>query len=169
MFLSTFLSFVLAGKLKGRKYVMLIFAVIVLVSFFSAFGWITIHEYEEFPLRTIKYYRLHPVPLSFPFYASTSLQLPIRLINYPPTLSLFNLTKIIYKIDFLTFEIISINTYYSSFTLEIASLCYSFFLVVNTIGAFIGHWIGKSTILARAEKRGGWLFAFSCARVWVKI
>ena len=153
MLLSIFLSFVLARKFKGRKYAILMVAIIVLVSFFSAFGWITIHQYKEFPLKTTEYYRLHPVPLSFPFYASTSLRLPITLLNYPPILRLFDLTKIIYQINFLTFEIISINTYYSSFTLGIASLCYSFFLVVNTIGAFVGHWIGKSTILERLFKK----------------
>jgi len=153
MLLSILLSFVLARKFEGRKYAMLIFTVIVLVSFSSAFGWITIHQYEEFPLRTIEYYRLHPVPLSFPFYASTSLHLPITLLNYSPILGLFNLTKIIYQIDFLTFEIISINTYYSSFTLKIAPLCYSFFLVVNVIGAIVGYWIGKSEILERFFKK----------------
>jgi hypothetical protein len=153
MLLSILLSFVLARKFEGRKYAMLIFTVIVLVSFSSAFGWITIHQYEEFPLRTIEYYRLHPVPLSFPFYASTSLHLPITLLNYSPILGLFNLTKIIYQIDFLTFEIISINIYYSSFTLKIAPLCYSFFLVVNVIGAIVGYWIGKSEILERFFKK----------------
>jgi len=153
MLLSIFLSFVLTIKFEGRKYAILIFTIIVLVSFFSAFGWITIHQYEEFPLRTIEYYRLHPVPLSLPFYASTSLDLPIKFLNYPPIPRLFNLTKIIYQIDFLTFEIISINTYYSSFTLEIASLCYSFFLLVNIVGAIVGYWIGKSEILERFFKK----------------
>jgi len=153
MFLSTFLSFVLARKFKGRKYAIFVFVTIVVVSFFSAFGWITIRQYEEFPLRTTEYYRLHPVPLSFPFYASTSLHLPITLLNYPPVLRLFDLTKIIYRINFLTLEIISINTLYSSFTFGIAPSCYSFFLVVNIIGAVVGYWIGKSTILERFFKK----------------
>ena len=152
MLLSIFLSFVLARNFKGRKYAIFVFVVIVLVSFFSAFGWITIHQYEEFPLRTTAYYRLHPVPLSFPFYASTSLHLPITLLNYHPIRSLFDLTKIIYRINFLTLEIISINTLYSSFTFGIAPSCYSFFLVVNIIGAFVGHWISKSKILERLFK-----------------
>jgi hypothetical protein len=56
-------------------------------------------------------------------------------------------SEIIYQIDFLAFEIARVTTYCSSFTLVDVFSYYSFFLVVNIVGAFVGYWIGKSTIL----------------------
>ena len=148
MFLSIFLSFVLARKFRGRKYAILIFALIVLVSFFSAFGWITIHQRTDWTHKTIQWYKFHPVPLSFPFYASVFYDLTV--IPLP-----IDLSRITYQIDFLTFEITRVTTYYSSFTLGDAFIYYFLFLLVNIVGAFVGYWISKSTILERIFKKKG--------------
>lgn len=138
MLLSIFLSFVLVRKLGDKKCATLMVAFIVVASFFSAFGWITTHQRTDFTHKTVQWYRFHPVPLSFPVYASvlydlTAWPLPI------------DLSRITYQIDFLTFEITRLTTYYSSFTLWDASVYYSLFLSLNIVGAFIGYWINRST------------------------
>ena len=148
MLLSIFISFLLARRFRGRAYVTLIIVITFLVSFLSAFGWIRIHQHMDFTFKTVKYYRLHPVPLSFLFYASAFVELPAWPLP-------FDLSRVIYQIDFLTFEIISVAIDYSSFTLGRASIYYSFFLLGNIAGAIIGYWISKSTFIERyfAERK----------------
>ena len=146
MLLSTFLSFVLARKFQGRKYAIFVFVVIVLVSFFSAFGWITIHQRTDYTHKTVQWYKFHPVPLSFPVYASVFYHLTVGPLPIDES-------EIIYQIGFLAFEIARVTTYYFSFTLVNVFNYYSFFLVVNIVGAFVGYWIGKSTILERFFKK----------------
>jgi len=138
MLLSIFLSFVFVRKLKGKKCATLIVAFVVVASFFSAFGWITIHQRTDFTNKTVQWYRFHPVPLSFPVYASVFYGLTV--VPLP-----IDLSTVTYQIDFLTFEITRLTTYYSSFTLRDASVYYSLFLSLNIVGAFIGYWINKST------------------------
>ncbi len=138
MLLSIFLSFVLARKLGDKKCATLIVAFAVVASFFSAFGWITTHQRTDFTNKTVQWYRFHPVPLSFPVYASVLYDLTARPLP-------IDLSRITYQIDFLTFEITRLTTYYSSFTLWDASVYYSLFLSLNIVGAFIGYWINRST------------------------
>ena len=139
------LSFLLARRFSGKIYTTLIIVATILVSFFSAFGWITIHQHTDFTFKTVEYYRLHPVPLSFPFYASAFVELPAWPLP-------FDLSRVIYQIDFLTFEIISVTIDYSSFTLGTASIYFSFFLLVNIVGAIMGYWISKTTFVKRFFK-----------------
>ncbi len=143
MFLSMLVSFVLARKFRGRKYAILILAVIVLVSFFSAFGWIARRQRTDWTFKTAQYYTFHPVPLSFPFYASIFYSWTV--LPGPIDESMFT-----YQINFLTFEITRATTYYPSpFTLWSAFVYYSLFLSVNIVGTFVGYWIGKLAILER--------------------
>ena len=137
MLLSIALSFLLARRFSGKTYVTLIIVTTVLVSFLSAFGWMTIHQHTDFTFKTVEYYRFHPVPLSFPFYASAFVELPAWPLP-------FDLNRVIYRIDFLKLEIVSVAIDYSSFTLGRASIYYSFFLLVNIVGAIIGYWISKT-------------------------
>jgi len=133
MLLSTFISFLLARRFSKKTCLVLIIVTSVLISFLSAFGWITIHQRLNPPYEpTIYYYELHPIPLSFPFYASAFLDLP----NIPFS---FDLCRINYKIDFLTAEIISDRIYYYAFTFGNAFSYYSFFLLVNIVGAAVGY------------------------------
>jgi hypothetical protein len=151
MLLSIFLSFVLARKFKGRKYAIFVFVVIVLVSFFSAFGWITIHQYKAFPFKSTEYSRLHPVPLSYPFYASVFYDLGV-LLRSP-----IDAIRIIYQIDFLAFEMTRATTPYSSFTLGRAPVYYSLFLLINILGALVGYWMRQSRIVAYTNRAIAWV------------
>ena len=122
MLLSMFSSFLLVRKFGSRIYVRLVTILIILVSLFSMglpvfnSGW----EYE------LKY----PLPLSLPFYAS------IEWRGGFPELSL-------YLLYFLTFEI-NRSVTPSYFFHGMLFLHYSFFLLVNVVGAVVGYWIGKS-------------------------
>jgi len=138
MFLSMSLAFFLARKFQGKKYAISIVTLIVFGSFFSTFGWITIHQRTDYTQRTVQWYKFHPIPLSFPFYALVFYDLTV--IPLP-----IDLSKITYQINFLTFEITQFTTYYSSFTLRDASIYYSLFLSVNIVGALVGYWINIST------------------------
>lgn len=145
MLLSILLSFLLARRFSEKTYVTLITVTAVLVSFFSAFGWITTHQHTDFTFKTVEYYKLHPVPLSFPFYASAFIELPVWPLP-------FDLSRVTYQIDFLTVEIISVTMDYSSFTVGRASVYYSFFLLVNIAGAIMGYWISKTAFMKRFFK-----------------
>jgi len=140
MLLSMFISFLLARRFRRRTYVTLIIVIIVLVSFFSAFGWIARRQRMDWTFKTVHYYTFHPIPISFPFYASIFYSWTV--LPGPIDGSMFT-----YQISFLTFEITRATTYYPSpFTLASASVYCSFFLLINIIGTFVGYWIGKLTI-----------------------
>jgi hypothetical protein len=142
MLLSMFISFVLARRFSGRNYVTLIIVTIALLSFFSAFGWITLHQRTDFTHRTSQWYKLSPVPLSLPFYASVLYDMAVRPLP-------IDSSRITYRIGLLTVEILSVTESYSSFTLGQASVYFSFFFLVNLIGAILGYWINKSTFIDR--------------------
>ncbi len=147
MFLSLFLSVILARRFSGRKYVILTIVVMVLVSFFSAVGWITIDQRRSFyPFRIFEFDRPHPLPLSYPFYASVFYE-DVIIARAPPS----DAWGPIYRIDFLAFEIAR-----GVFTLGIAPIFYSFFLLVNIVGGFVGYWMRHPRIVAYINRAIAW-------------
>jgi len=135
MFLSLFLSFVLARKLGSKTYGVLMIVVIVLVSFFSTVG---IGGWLRYPWGCY-ILPVSPVPLSFPFHTY------IRVIEpRMPGSSHY------YHLDFLTVPIIGSEV---PVKCSLFLLIYSFFILVNIIGAILGYWIGKSAILKMKESK----------------
>ena len=147
MLLSMFISFLLARRFRRRTYVALIVVIIVLVSFFSAFGLIRKHQYKELGKST-DWYTFHPVPLSFPFYASVFYSWNVYPIGVDGS-------RFTYQIVFMAFELTRATTYYPSpLTLRSASVYYSLFLLVNIVGTIFGYWISKSTFIDKLLKKG---------------
>ena len=112
--------------------------IVSLVSFFSAFGLpqvIRIHD-THFVKPVL------PVPLSFPFYAYVfnwhSPPLPVDQMSW---------ISEVYSLDVLGIRIYALDL--SIMHPEDALLFFSFFLLVNIVGAIIGYWISKSAILER--------------------
>jgi hypothetical protein len=135
MLLSMFISFLLARKFTSKKYVLLTTVFLALISLFSM-GLPSRFDYSQYS----DVYKLeHPLPVSFPFHAS---------IRYPPMHARPPAT-IIYFVRFVTVEI-AIRP--APFTLGELYFYYSFFLLANIVGAIIGYWISKSTILERLLK-----------------
>ncbi len=142
MLLSILLSFLLARKFTGKIYVLLTTVFLALISLFSM-GLPSHFPYRYSPTvwvydpKSLLYELKSPLPLSFPFYASVQKGIFIGpVINY-------------YLLHFLTFEFV--RDYLPS-TLGVLYLYYSFFLLANIVGAIIGYWISKSTILERLFK-----------------
>ena len=149
MLLSMFISFLLARKIKGKLYVLLITVVLILVSLFSIgfpriwdyLGWRYSPEYIFWQLN------LPALALSFPFHVYFSQVLhfvsPLPPLPNPPRydLSLF----------FLVFKL---ESFYGIFlTIGYIILLVSFFLLVNLVGAILGYWISKTTFIDRQLKK----------------
>ena len=135
MLLSMSLSFLLERKFGTRIYVQLMAILIIVVSLFST-GLPVFYDGWDYELK-------YPLPLSFPFYASIKkVPGPVPLVvPYPG----------IYILYFLTFEISrSVTPFY--FFQGMFFLHYSFFLLVNVVGAIVGYWISKSKSLERPSK-----------------
>lgn len=162
MLLSAFISFLLTRRLHGRLYLFFITAALVVTSFFST-GFPTCFQCEfpslgRFELQTHSNGMLLKdlLPVSFPFYAS--------LYLYSPNLRTLAET---YQLRFLalTFQestvFVSVGPGIGS-TVDLALyftwihyvLYYSFFLLVNVMGAIIGYWIEKKAIIEKLLQKG---------------
>jgi len=140
MLLSLILSFLLARKSR-RIYAMGMIIIVGLLSFFSAFGLPKVTGILD--PRFIKPTSL--VPLSYPFYAY------VYSYQTPPDPIEMSWISEIYSLDVLGIRIDSLNL--SMMHLEDGGLYYSFFLLVNVIGAIMGYWISKAGFVDRHFKR----------------
>ena len=124
MFLSAYLSFFLARKVRDIEYVVLTIVAVVLISFFSAFGWIEVTQ-RVYLQGTFWYVKpVFPLPLSFPFL------MHVHVVR-----------GIVYDFCFLGKLI---NRESSEWLLAgRAIMFYSFFLLVNIVGSVIGYWANK--------------------------
>jgi len=144
MLLSMFISFLLARKFRGKTYVLLIAVSLALVSLFSMglpshFPYRYVPSHWEYDPKSLLYELKSPLPLSFPFCASVQKGMVIigPVFNY-------------YLLHFLTFEIVR---GYLPLTLGELYLYYSFFLLVNLVGAIFGYWISKTTFIDKLLKK----------------
>ena len=145
-----FISFILARKFTGKTYVSLMTVSLILVSLFSMglpshFPFRHHRTIWVYDPKSLLYELKSPLPLSFPFYASV--QKGLYVIVGP----VFNY----YLLHFLTFEFVR---GYAPFTLGWLCLYYSFFLLVNLVGAIFGYWISKTTFIDKLLKKGQNLF-----------
>jgi len=139
MLLSMFISFILARKFTGKTYVSLMTVSLILVSLFSM-GLPSRFDYYQYA--GFDAYKLeHPLPISFPFYVSLQ-PVVVTLPRYGPIGS--------YLLHFLTFDFVRD---YVPFTLGDLYLYYSFFLLVNLVGAILGYWISKTTFIEKLLKK----------------
>jgi len=148
MLLSMFISFLLARKIKGKLYVLLITVVLILVSLFSIgfpriwdyLGWRYSPEYIFWQLN------LPALALSFPFHVYFSLA-RLRFVPPSPNPPIYDL-----NLYFLVFQLESFDRIYLSTGYII--LLVSFFLLVNLVGAILGYWISKTTFIDKLLKKG---------------
>jgi len=102
-------------------------AFIVLISFFSAFGWIEITQRTRFTETYLCVKPVFPLPLSFPFYTSIHL---ITQNGY-----------IVEHFDLKFLEAQIGRQYDDDLLIGKGFLYYSFFLLINVIGVVIGYWV----------------------------
>jgi len=151
MLLSMFISFLLARKFKGKVYVLSMIVVLILISLFSIgvpSVWGTL-EWHRLAVEyvgegtTIWQLNIPAIPLSFPFFASISVEYYILLfiVGYtsPP----------LYHVElyFLTNQIWANNYAHWFLTSEHIILLVSSFLLINLVGAIFGYWISKTSFI----------------------
>jgi hypothetical protein len=111
--------------------------VVVCVTIFSSLGLPQVTRISD----TYFVEPVLPLPLSFPFYAYVfnwhSPPLPVDQMSW---------TSEVYSLDVLGVRIHALDSIMHP---EDALLFFSFFLLVNIVGAIIGYWISKSEILER--------------------
>jgi len=151
MLLSMFISFLLARRFKGKVYVLLMTVVLIPMSLLSIgfpSVWGTMRDGP-----TVWQVNLPAIPLSFPFHTSISKGPPINIVGtwrppfpFPPTYSV--------RLYLLTYQVWTneMPGPLQLLTSEHIVLLLPFFLLVNLMGAIIGYWISKSTILERLFK-----------------
>lgn len=161
MLLSMFISFLLARRLHGRLYVFLITVTLVVASFLST-GFPTCFrckfEIGLLQLRTHNNGMLlkDPLPVSFPFYASvyfSSLNLRTSAETYQLhfLMSTFRESQIGVFVGPGMGSTVDLTLYFA-WTHYV--LYYSFFLLVNVIGAIIGYWIEKKAFIEKLLQKG---------------
>lgn len=163
-----FLSFLLARMFSQKAYVFFSVVTIALISLFSVglpYRESGSSHYPHQPLQqTSGIVIRNPLPLSFPFYA---------FVNHTTQLGPYTGIETsleVYQIEFLTLRfpqsalrtIVYQNTTYANsqqtlmyFYLDWGDyllLYFSFFMLVNVIGAFIGYWISRSTLATKLFK-----------------
>jgi hypothetical protein len=161
MLLSVFVSFLLARRFHGKLYAFLITVTLVIMSFFST-GSPTCFlcefpSWSRFTLYTRNNGVLlkHLLPLSFPFHASINRQHPnLRTLN--ETYQLHFLTSTFQESPvFVSVGPGIVDTVYLTlyFTWTHYVLYYSFFLLVNVIGAIIGYWTEKRAFIDKVLQK----------------
>ena len=152
MLLSMFISFLLARRFGGRMYVPLMIVGLVLVSFFS----VGIPEFRfgqrVWPMERNAVLLHNPVPLSFPLYASS--------VKYETDEAYRG--DMLYQLYLFNFVIREHLIFFYSFipskTFNLGMfdyvLYYSFFMLVNMVGAILGYWLGKATFIDHLFKKG---------------
>lgn len=131
MLLSMFVSFLLARKFGGKKYVLLMTTYLALVSLLSV-GLVFVTWGHD------KYYGPRfPLPLSFPFHATYyhTVQGGQVIDNVTTTYSF----QPYYGLFFFTLKIESFP--FGSFSFGDLMLVHSFFALDNLLGAILGFWI----------------------------
>jgi len=115
MLLSMVISFLLARRFSGKKYVLLMTILLVLVAFLSVLT----------------------IPLSFPFYVASYIEVTGGQVI--DNMTMMNAFQPYYDIVFLTLKIEG----FEPGTIQHIDLVlvYSFFVLVNLLGAILGFWI----------------------------
>jgi len=140
MLLSMFVSLLLARKFKGKIFVPLMTAVLILVSA-SSIGFPSV--WGSYGRDTFWQVNLRTIPLSYPFYVNipNTHHATINLLQYrfPPT----------YDMELFFFMFMIDDVILISLQLSHIILLVSFFLLVNLVGAIFGYWISKTTFMDR--------------------
>lgn len=140
MLLSIFISFVLARRFEGKKYVLLTTVSLVFISFLS-FG---------FPSGSILTPSYYPLPFSFPFYT-------LDIVH--SSWGTLQAVAETYEFWFFAFKITEIWGWYPlaqpSYNPNAPTMCAFFFnyVLINLIGAIFGYWISKTTFIERYVAR----------------
>jgi hypothetical protein len=141
MLLSMFITFLLTRKFKGKVFVLLVTAVLILISVLSI----------GFPSVWRSYYGITfwqmnspAIPLSFPFYVSIP-EVSYATINIPHPRPLPPGYDV--ELFFLGFMIDGLYLIH----LQASHIIFlvSFFLLINLVGAIFGYWISKTTFMNR--------------------
>jgi len=142
MLISMFVSLLLARKSKGKVFVLLMTAVLILMSV-SSIGFPSV--WGSYGCDTFWQVNSRTIPLSYPFHVNifNSRHATINLLRYrtPPTydMELFLFVFMIDELSLISFQVSHII------------LLVSFFLLINLVGAVFGYWINKTTLICLEE------------------
>jgi len=135
MFILMFISLLFARKFRRKMFASLTIIAIGLISFLSV-GFPSFFAYSKSfyhnPIILLKVE--NPLPLSLPFY--TNIIIHCGDFGCSPN----------YEIYFLSVKLSALGTYP---TLGGFILGYTFFLLLNLVGAIFGYWISKSKFLEK--------------------
>jgi hypothetical protein len=135
-----FISLLLARKFKGKVFVLLTTAVLILVSV-SSIGFPSV--WGSYFGDTFWQVNSRTIPLSYPFHVNifNTHHATINLLRYrtPPT----------YDMELFFFVFMIDAVILISFQVSHIILLVSFFLLVNLGGAIFGYWISKTTFIDR--------------------
>ena len=149
MLLSLFISFLLARIFPRKICVLFMAFCLLLISFFS----VGVPSYHEFPYRSEPRQQgilfENPLPLSFPFYASLTLE-NIGISTGTQYYQLHFLTLIFHRdwVQGTSPGMIWLNISWSDYILY----C-SFFILVNIVGAVLGYWLSKQHFIEKLLKK----------------
>jgi len=142
MLLSMFISLLLARKFKGKVFVLLTTAVLILISV-SSIGFPSV--WGSWRGNTYWQVNLPVIPLSLPFHVSIPevsyglIEPPFYPKPLPPSYDV--------ELFFLGFMIDGL--YLINLTASHIIFLISFFLLINLVGAIFGYWISKTTFMDR--------------------
>ena len=142
MLLLMFVSFLLARRFKGKVFVLLMTAVLILISV-SSTGFPSVWG----PWRGHTFWQVNSpaIPLSFPFYISIP-KVSYGLIEppfYPKPLPPG------YDVELFLLGFMIDGLYLINLTASHIIFLVSFFLLINLVGAIFGYWISKTTFVDR--------------------
>ena len=150
MLLSMFTSFLLARRFGGKAYVALLIVFSILVALFSV-GIPRVDAYWRYTYRKYSVELKYLLPLSFPFYASVFVALPLRTHTLPTGWEFVpNPPRHYYQLHFVTLKIQELGL---PIGLVHFILFYSLFLVINIAGAILGYLISKTTFIEKLHTR----------------
>lgn len=151
--LSIFLSFLLKRIFHGKVYVPFTTTCLLLISFFSA----GVPEYwsipENLPQPSTQGLHLNNLlPLSFPFYASIYHRRPMDFRDVEWEDYRLNFITLILQETRVVFVSI-LGTVVLSLSWTTYILYFSFFSLVNIIGAAIGYWLSQTAFIDKLLKK----------------
>jgi hypothetical protein len=153
MLLSMLVSFLLARIFRKKVYVVLTAVGLLLISFLS----VGVPEYvfmpENLPQPSTQGLLLsRPLPLSFPFYTSIYHRTPMGFRDVEwEDYRLYFITIILEETRIVSVSVLGSAVF--SFSWSTYILCYAFFLVINIVGAGIGHWISRREFVDKMLKK----------------
>jgi hypothetical protein len=151
MLLSTFLSFLVARRFRGKVFALLAIIISGLTTLFSIGipSYVTLTEAHRFPSSPKSGVRLeNPLPLSFPICASLSWT--VTFSSAWQDLRLYFAGLLFHAERILGVD--RMAGYWLEFSLTDYANFFSFFMLINIVGSVFGYWLSRRAFIDRLSK-----------------